>query len=221
MQRFTLVHDGSKQGWQTAYLAFHVAAQLGAPLLGLIVNTGADKDVLTKRAAQLEVGAHAAGVAIRTQLISKFSVDVVDEYLEEENAFFVPRRLIPDEKTARRFLDVVPCPLWLVSYGPAISGMAVLVGLPEEQEALLNYASVLSHRLKQTLTGLVLKGDLTQIPSTEVDFSWLILPEFSPSTVSAALNGVSVNLLFISRSQFRLSTELPLNCVFYPESRDT
>lgn len=221
MQRFTLIHDGSKQGWQTAYLAFHVAAQLGAPLLGLIVDAGSDMDALKKRAEQVEVGAHAAGVAIGTQLIPEFSVDAVDKYLGEGNGFFVPRRIIPDEETARRFLDVMPCPLWLVSKGPGINGMAVFVSVPGEQDALINYASTLSHRLKQTLTGLVLKGDLTQISQTEIDFSWLILSDSKRSTISAALDRANANLLVLSVSQFSLSMKTSFSCIFYPMNANT
>ena len=220
MQRFTLLHDGSKQGWQTAYLAFHVAAHLGAPLLGLIVDTDHDKSILSERAAQVEVGARAAEVDIRTQIISDFSVDAVMEHLEESNGFFVPRRLIPDEKTARLFQEFFACPLWLVSKRPEAKGIVVLVDAPREQAALITYASVLSHRLEQTLTGLILKDHFAQITQSETDFPWLTLVDFSRSTIGAALDRISTSLLILPIEQFSLSDVLPLNCVIYPADKD-
>jgi len=221
MQRFTLIHDGSEQGWQTAYLAFHVAAQLGAPVQGLIVDAGSDKDVLEKRASQVEVGGHAAGVAIETQMILEFSVDAVKDHLGEGNGLFVPRRLVPDEETARRFQELFACPLWIVSRRSAAKGVAVLFDMPEEQEAMFRYAAILSHRLKQPLTGFILNDDLARHPLPDIDFFQLLLPDFSISTISTALDRVNASLLILSISQFTLSTKLPLNCVFYPVNKDT
>ena len=128
MQRFTLIHDGSRHGWQAAYLAFYVAAQLGAPLQVLLVASDNDKNTLAKQAAQVEVGGHAAGVAIGTQLISEFSIGTVIEASGNINGLFVPHHLIPDEKTARHFLKALDCPLWLVSEESETNGTAVLVG---------------------------------------------------------------------------------------------
>jgi hypothetical protein len=98
MQRFTLLHDGSDQGWQAAYLAFHIAAQLGAPLFALLVGSASDEKILARNASQVEVGGRAAGLVIKTRLVTEFSVDIVEENVADSDGLFVPRRLIPDEE---------------------------------------------------------------------------------------------------------------------------
>ncbi|MGB7873821.1 MAG: hypothetical protein WBL25_05520 [Anaerolineales bacterium] len=216
MQRFTLIHDGSEQGWQAAYLAFHIAAQLGAPLLVLLFDSASDKNMLEKRAAQVEVGGHAAGVVISTQLITEFSVDSVAENSANSNGLFVPRRLIPDEKTARRFLEVLSYPLWIVSKESEIQGMAVLVGNPAAHETLINYVSTLSHRIQQPLTGLIPESKLALIPKTASAIAWLPLSNFSPAEITAALHKVGARVLFLPISRFSLIVGLSINCVIYP-----
>jgi len=216
MQRFTLIHDGSKQGWQAAYLAFYVAAQLGAPLQALMVTSGNDRNLIAKRAAQVEVGGHAAGVAIGTRLIEETSVHAVAEVSGNTNGLFAPRRLIPDEKTARRFLEALSCPLWLVSKESETNGVTMLVDDPVAQETLINYAAALSHRIQQPLIGLVLESAFTLIPKVDTDFEWHPLPEFSIDTLSKTLNQVNTSLFILPVSHFSLADGLSLNCVIYP-----
>lgn len=216
MQRFTLIHDGSKQGWQAAYLAFYVAAQLGAPLQVLMVSADSDKNMLAKRAAQVEVGGHAAGVAIGTRLIGETSVDAVAEASGNTNGLFAPRRLIPDEKTARRFLEALSCPLWLVSKESETNGVTMLVDDPDAQEILVNYAAALSHRIQQPLIGLVLEGTFVRLPKTDTNFEWHPLPEFSIDALSTTLSQVNTSLFILPVSHFSFIDGLSLNCVIYP-----
>ena len=68
MQRFSLIHDGSEQGWQAAYLAFNISARFGAPLLALLVKSDLPTSLLQKRAAQVRVGGNAAKLVIETKL---------------------------------------------------------------------------------------------------------------------------------------------------------
>lgn len=217
MQRFTLVHDGSWQGWQAAYLAFYVAAQLGAPLQVLILTSDSDKNMLANRAAQVEVGGHAAGVAIGTQFISEFSIGNVLESSGDSNGLFVPRGLVPDEKTARDFLETLSCPLWLVSKELETNGIVILVDTYVVQESLINYAVALSQRIQQPLTGLILEGELASISMADSDINWHLLPDFSLSTITAALNQVNASLIILPVTSFALSDMLSLNCVIYRE----
>jgi hypothetical protein len=220
MQRFTLIHDGSKQGWQAAYLAFYVAAQLGAPLQVLMVISNGDTNTLAKRAAQVEVGGHAAGVAIGTQLIADFSIDSVVEASGRGNGLFVPSRLIPDEKTARGFLEALSCPLWLVSKEAETNGMAMLVGDPVAEETMINYAIALSNRTQQSLNGFILEDEFAHVKKANSDLAWQRLPNFSPPTVSTVLKQVDVSLLILPLIRFSLSDELSFNCVIYPVDQD-
>ena len=118
MQKFTLLNDGSVQGWRATYLAFHVAAQLGAPLQALLINSNNDEETLEQRAAHIEIGGRAAGVAIETRLLTDFSVDFLKGQPTVIDGLFVPHRLVPNEVSAALFLEACSCPLWITSQEP-------------------------------------------------------------------------------------------------------
>jgi len=219
MQRFTLVHDGSKQGWQTAYLAFYIATQLGAPLSVLIVGEAGDKTELANRAAQVEIGGHAAGVVIGTQRIEEFTINTVMKHISNSDGLFVPRHFIPDEKTALRFLEALSCPLWLASKKIKMQGVAMLVGDLAGDKAMIDYTTTLSQRIQQSLTGLVLERKLGLIPKSDTT-NWLSLSEFSQAEIKKALNRINASLLILPASSFTLAGNLSINCVLYPALSD-
>jgi hypothetical protein len=216
MQHFSLIHDGSKQGWQAAYLAFHIAAQLGAPLSVLQVGEPGDENKLTNRAAQVEVGGHAAGVVIETRWIREFNLNTVKQRISNSNGLFLPRHLIPDENTARGFLEALSCPLWLASKEIKTQGVAMLVADPAADDVLIQYAAILSQRIQQSLTGLVLESKSGGIPKSDTT-EWLSLPDFSQAAIKLALKRVNVSLLVLPVSKFLLAGNLPVNCVLYPD----
>ena len=216
MQRFTLLHDGSDQGWQAAYLAFHIAAQLGAPLFALLVGSASDEKILARNASQVEVGGRAAGLVIETRLVTEFSVDVVEENVADSDGLFIPRRLIPNKETAVRFLEVLSCPLWIVSKEAEMNEMAVLVDGFIANKALITFTTALSHRLQQPLTGLARKDEFALATDTDKVISWLPLASFSPVEINATLNQLGASLLFLPVSKLSLVSELSTNCVVYP-----
>ena len=216
MQRFTLLHDGSKQGWQVAYLAFHVAAQLGAPLLVLLTDSALAPDALIQRAAQVEVGGRAAGVTIKTHQVADFSVDVVTQYADDSDGLFVPQRLIPDWKTALRYLEAFSRPLWIVSRESEMRKMAVLVDNLDPNETLVNYTVTLSHRLQQSLTGIVLDSEPISVSKSDAPIDWVSLHVIDPVEINTALQQIEADLFFIPASRISLIDELPLNYVVYP-----
>jgi hypothetical protein len=220
IQRFTLVHDGSDQGWQAAYLAFHITAQLGASLLVLMVGSTTDEKILAQKASQVEVGGRAAGVVIETRLVTKFSVDAVRENAADSDGLFVPRRLIPDEETAVRFLDALSCPLWIVSKESELHEMAVLVDDLAANETLITYTTALSRRLQQSLTGFVRRNELNLISGSDESLAWLPLADFSPTEINATLNQLGADLLFLPLARLSLVSELSMNCVVYPVMQD-
>ena len=216
MQRFTLLHDGSDQGWQTAYLAFHIATQLGAPLLVLLADPAADSKTLAQRATQIEVGGRAAGVAIGTRLVADFSVGVVTQNASGSDGLFVPRRLIPNGKTARRYLEAYSRPLWIVSKESEMHKMAVLVDDLIVNESLVSYTITLSRRIQQSLTGLVRENDPASIPKSNASIAWVSLPALTPAEITAAIQQLEADLLFVPASGVSLVNELSINCVVYP-----
>jgi len=216
MQRFTLIHDGSKQGWQATYLAFHFAALLGAPLLVLLFDPIADEQNLKQRAAQVEVGARAAGVAIETRLVDDFSMEVIAENAMESDGLFIPRRLVPDGETATRFLEALSRPVWIVSKDSEDHKMAVLLSNPQLDEGLLRYSTTLSRRMQQSLTGIVQEGGFNHIVQEETGFSLKQVPALSPHEINTALRQLKIDLLFVSASNAALIEDLNVNFVVYP-----
>ena len=216
MQRFTLLHDGSKQGWQAAYLAFHVSAQLGAPLLVLLAGPTTDSKTLVQRATQIEVGARAAGVAVGTRFVPNFSVDVATKNASGSDGLFIPSRLIPDWETALRYSEAFSHPLWIVSKESETHKMAVLVDDLSADKTLVNYTITLSNRLQQSLTGLVRDTKSGSFLAANTPIDWIPLTDFTYTEITDAIQQLEADLLFVPASRVSLINELTLNCVVYP-----
>jgi hypothetical protein len=211
MQQFTLIHDGSDQAWQTAYLAFHIANQLGAPLLAFLFDPNKDNLTLTQRAAQIEVGGRAAGVVIETQILSDYSLEAVTAYSKESNGIFIPHRLLPDELTTSHYLEILSKPLWIVSGGSEVHNAAVLVTDFRADEQLINDTITLAQRTELSLTRVIREKE----PATTA-ISWISVADFSPEQITAALNQHQISLLFVPASAISLVADLSINCVVYP-----
>lgn len=211
MQRFTLIHDGSDQAWQTAYLAFHIANRLGAPLLAFLYNPNTDNQPLTQRAAQIEVGGRAAGVVIETQVLNDFSLEAVAAYSEDSNGIFLPHHLLPDERTNRHYLEILSKPLWIVSGESEVHNAAVLVTDFRADEQLINDTITLSQRTELSLTGIIREKEPAQTA-----IRWISMTDFSPEQITATLNQHQISLLFVPASAISLVADLSINCVVYP-----
>jgi hypothetical protein len=220
MQKYTLIHNGSDQGWKTVYLAFHVSAQLGAPLLVLILDPGANKESFSKKAAEVKVGGHAAGVSIQTRLITELSMDIVTKIASDSNGLFVPADLIPDQQSASNFVRVISCPIWIISKDDELCEMAVLLDDPAMNETMINYAVSLSKRTKQSLTRLIHKDKPPSAPESNEPIAWLELSEFSKSEISTALTRLNASLLFLSESSLSYLFELSINSVVFPRAQN-
>ena len=216
MQRFSLIHDGSEQGWQAAYLAFNISARFGAPLLALLVGSDLPHGLLAKRAAQVKVGGNAAKVAIETKLIPEISVNAVAKESKNINGLFVPRHLIPNEQFAHNLLRDLSCPLWVVSKEADLHGIGMLVENPTVQKALINFAINLSHRIQQPLIKLVTNNNYSSIPKSDTTGRWIPVQEFTQEGIMASLSQVETNLLIFSSTNFSLVNEIPINCIIFP-----
>jgi len=221
MQKFTLLHDGSVNGWQATYLAFHVAAQLGAPLQVLLTDSNNDEETLEQRVDHIETGGRAAGVVIETRLLTDFSMGTLKENITAIDGLFIPHRLIPDGKSAAPFLETFPCPLWIASKEPEIREMAVLVNDPIKDERLISFTKTLAQRFQQSLTGLFTEGKMNPASKSETStFTWMPLPALSLANVTSALRQLNAGLFFISASNAFMAGGLPCNFVIYPGAQD-
>lgn len=216
MQRFTLLHDGSKYGWQAAYLAFHLSARLGAPLLVLLVEPAVDRDLIAQRATQVEVGGRAAGLEIKTSLVQDFSAEVVADHTAGSNGLIVPRQLVQDEKLLARYVETLSCPMWIVTEESEMRRMAVLVNNAAADNSPLEQAASLSNRLQEPLSGLALGDTIASLHQTYASLSWHRLPDFAPESVAGALDQLDINILFLPLSAISLVSALQINCVVCP-----
>lgn len=212
MQRFTLIHDGSSQAWQTAYLAFHVSARLGARLQVLLVGASADPQIRS----QIAVGGRAAGVVLETRVLKRFSLESVTQKIDMINGLFLPSRLLADNEMVGDLLEALACPLWIVSEEPQTREMAVLVESLVEDADLIAYASLLAQRLGDTLTGLILGNAAPPDFPSEASLTWLPVPDFSLSRIALALDQLQADLLCVKPSRFPQARELGRSCVVYP-----
>ena len=214
MQKFVLVLDGSEQGWQTAYRAFHVTARLGAYLHVLVIDSVENESLLAQRANQVKIGGHAAGISIETQLIKEFSLDTLRKKNKEIAGLFVPSGLIPDDKVAKQFLNAISCPLWIISTKSEIRKMGVLVDDPDQNKELISYSKSLSRRIKKPLTGFVIGTQLD--PKFGISTRWIPVVKMTLPEINTILNELGVDMLFLPYSLVSLINNLAVNCVIYP-----
>ena len=217
MHRFTLLHDGSDQGWQATYLALHVATHLGAPLHVLHIDPSNQQNALAQRAAQVETGGHAAEVSITTDFLADYSKETLTRYSTNVDGFFLPRPLIPDAESASLFLEAFRCPLWTVSVEAKYNTMTVLVGDPALETHLIAESKTYANRLHQTLTGFILDAKVeAMVASESSNLKWMSFSEFNKEKLTQALGQLQADLLFTSITNFKLTADLPVNCVFVP-----
>lgn len=217
MQRFTLIHDGSTQGWQAAYLAFQIAARLGAPLLGLLVDPATDWERLSRWASQVEVGGRAAELSIDIRFVTDSSLEIIIENTRGSNGLFVPRRLVPDGETAARFLEALACPLWVVSREATLGKVVMLVQDPAGDESMIAYTKSLSLRTQQSLIGFVRPDDIELARESDSLISWYSLTDFSQERILVAVADHEASLLFLPRSDLAMLEASSVNCVIFPK----
>jgi hypothetical protein len=219
MQNFTLIHDGTIEGWRTTYLAFHVAARFGAPLKVLVLDSGSNQESPAERAKQVEIGGHAAGLAIETAILPEYSVDIVIDNAPIMNGLFIPRRLIKDENAMAHLLQGLDCPLWIVSEEYEARRIVALIDDPAEDHDLIEYANTLSQRIGQTLT-LLMAGEKQPQLSNDESLSWKTLGEVTPAGLTSALDQLQTVLLILKASNYFLVEGISCNFIIYnPESR--
>jgi len=221
MQRFTLLHDGSAQGWHATYLAFYIAARLGAPLQVLHVRSKEETEALKDLAVHVATGAHAAGVDVETHLLADFSMDTLRKNITSIDGLFLPPRLIPDGETASLFLEAFSCPLWVVPFEAQLMDVGVLINNPGKESHLISYAKTLSNRLEQSFIALVPDEQFDSTLKPELSgIRWKSLQEFSTQQINEVLQQLQIGLLLIPESNIILSKNLNCNLVIHPKAKD-
>jgi len=221
MQRFTLLHDGSAQGWHATYLAFHIAARLGAPLQVLHTKSEEEKETLKDIAAHVETGAHAAGVVIETHLLADFTMDTLKQNIPSIDGLFLPPRLLPDGESVSLFLEAFSCPLWVVPFEAQPTDVAVLVNDPLKDAYLISYAKALSNRLEEALIAFVLDEQFDSILKPELSgIKWKSLQEFSAQQINEALEQLHIGLLILPEITQVFSKNLGCTFIIHSNTKD-
>lgn len=193
-----------------------MAARLGAPLLALLDGSKTDKEHLGTSAREVKVGARAAGVAIETRFVTDFSPDVVRRHGPDTNGLFVPYHLIVDEDSARRYLEVLSCPLWIIKEEAAPNKIAVLVNDLDKDAGLVHYATILAHRLSQSLRGIINENELRSAVEQDQTVSWIPLSDASQSSITSVLSQMASSLLVMPAVNISLVLATSSNCVVFP-----
>ena len=220
MQRFVLIHNGSNQAWQTAYLAFHVSASLGARLMVLIIDPIDSNNPLSYSAKQIEIAGRTAGVVIETLKVNSSITDILVEYTREIDGIFIPRIFIPDAEVLNHYLDIVSCPIWIVTQNAEHNKMAILIENLSKEISFIDYAITLASRLQHSLTGLIQNSEPGFSHLSDFDINWYSLTDFSNKEISMALKRLEANLLFFSKKNASIIENLSINFVVFPNPKD-
>lgn len=213
MLNFVLIHDGTELGWQAAYRAFHVTARLGASLLALVIDAELDADELAQHAAEIKIGGNAARINLTTRVITEFSQEKLLQNIQAGDGVFLPRHLVPDEKTAVWYLERLENPLWVISTKAEINMMGVLSTGGGEDRYAVNYATLLSNRMRKPLVGF---SGIREAGEADPGMGWVVIDEHSPQSLLEALSEKEVDLMVIPASQIHFFSQSPVNIVIFP-----
>jgi len=136
----------------------------------------------------------------------------------DSNGFFMPQSLVLDEKIALRYLELIPCPLWIISKESELQRTVLLVSDLAADAALIDLTTNLANRIKRPLTGFIRESEINLLPESSAEITWLPLTDFSPIGIEASINRLGESLLFLSARNFPLVRWLHMNCVFYPNA---
>jgi len=215
MQRFTLLHDGSDQGWQATYLAFYIAVRFGAPLQVLHIDPRKNTKDLKRRAIDVETGGNAAGVSVETQFLADAPQETVRNLVSSVDGFFLPQRL---HSMIAPTLKGFSCPVWVVSREPETHRMAVLVDDPSGDVKVIEFANSLSNRIGLPFTILMHEENYKdKFRQGWPETSWLAVPDVSVTAIASVLKRLDAGLLTLSVSNLDLAGILPCNCIVCPD----
>ncbi len=219
-----MIHDGSAQGWQTAYMAFHVAARLHASLLAISLAKSNNRESSAERILKMGVGARAAGLMLRTGTIHELTAEAVAAQAGGSGALLLPKDLFQDMALAPAQVEALACPVWLISHEHEIRRLGVVVNDAVSVKGALHYASTLALRLNQPLICLTNAAGPAKLPRTlkNVDLKWDVLNDLSVQAIHQQVSAKDIDLVLFNTTQTPLSYDFarrtPVNLVLCPGS---
>lgn len=215
MQNFALLHDGSKTGWHASYFALHVSARLGAQLrIFLNMKSKRQKNLI-------EIAARASGVVIDITFLDNMSTGTILTHSRDMDGLFVHRRFIPDGRTARRYVNKLSRPLWVVSRKSEIREIAALVNNPIADVQMLAYAGAFSHRIHESISGIIRNTERKPEPINKAPITnWVAIQSFSQIKINNLSRKRNFDLLFVPATRAGLVKKTSCNCVLFPTEMD-
>lgn len=210
IQQITAIHDGSTQGWHTAYVAFNMAARLSASLLVISLADGEADAGLVEQIARIEIGARAAGLSFETVTVHSVSVDAIVARAEGTHTLLLPRDLLNAESLALALVEALSCPVWLIPGELEIRRLGIILNDPGGEEYALQYASALAYRWNQPLICLARKPGPVALSqdSKRVEFIWSLLDDLSAAAIEQEIGRKQLDMLVFTISQAWLVSEL-------------
>jgi hypothetical protein len=208
-QRLTVIHDGSGQGWQAVYVAFHVAARLHASLLAISLANSNNRESSAERILKMGVGARAAGLTLRTGTIHELTVEAIEAQARGSGALLLPKDLFRAAGLVPALVEALACPVWLISREHEIRRLGVVLNGPASAGGALHYASTLAFRWNQPLICLTSEAGLSKYPRTikSVDLKWKVLGDLSAPAIQQQVSEKHIDLVLFNTSQTLLSHE--------------
>lgn len=111
MQHCLVVLDNSAAAWQTAYMAYDVAARSGSKLMGVVVERD-QEDAAARR--KFEAGARAAGIRVTVRSVPALSAETLRPLFAWAQAVFVSRDSLKSPDALESLVHELHCPLWIV-----------------------------------------------------------------------------------------------------------
>jgi hypothetical protein len=150
MQKIAAIHDGGAQGWETLYLAIHLAARLGSPLLVLALPGGDDEPAPSLRAEKIRTGAAAAGIPVEILPVPHLGAGALLDLAGDLFTLLLPKDLVSEPGRLPALVEALCCPIWAVTERCEIRRLATLE-VSTREPASSRYAPLLAQRLGQPL----------------------------------------------------------------------
>jgi nucleotide-binding universal stress UspA family protein len=222
MQKIAAIHDGNTQGWETVYLAIHVAARMGASLLVLTLVGGEAEASSSGQAEKILTGARAAGLSAETSVLEQLSPEAILQKAGEPYMLMLPKDLARGDGLLEQLSAKIACPIWVVTAKYEIRQLGAWLERPDQGTAV-RYATALARRLGQPL---VLFAELQpETPPAESDIVIRTVGEISGEELAEQVSREQIDMLIFGAQQvpiFEKCMEM-LDCILAlcpPEQAD-
>jgi len=220
MQTVVAIHDGTSQGWETAYLAFHVAARLVTSLLILSLPVDQEGYSLSEQSEKILTGGRAAGLTVETRGIEGMTAEHISRQAPDIYALLVPKNLPTDENLLIDLTRKLSCPIWLVGRKYEIRQLGVWLQAATQTLAS-RHTTAMARRLGQRVVYFTAHSQAPD--SLDPEVIWKPVEDASPQALAKQVEIMHVDMLIFDSEATLLFQKCKslLDCVLalYPPER--